>query len=260
MDLFPEVRAAWARVYPYVRITPLDQCFAASGPPSRSGSVHFKYECDQVTGSFKARGAVNKLLSLTADERRRGVVTASTGVAPLYDCVFLLLCLLHVFTVCSVAGNHALAVAHAQHVMASLGRETPCKIFLPRTVALPKLEALQVRNAPIHVIDADDCVASEYAALQYAKEHDSVFVSPYNDIQVAAGQGTAGVEICQALAGRRLPSLVVVVPVGGGGLICGVAAAVKAIVPSAVIVGTQPADNPCMLESVLAGRILAEGL
>jgi threonine dehydratase len=244
-DIYAEVAAAAGRVYPWVRRTPLE------ASPGLGPRAYLKLESEQVTGSFKARGAVNKLAALTPEQRAAGIVTASTG-------------------------NHALAVAYALRTVPGCAA-IPAEIFLPSSVAPVKLAALRAQGAPVRVIDAVDCVASEAAALAHARATGAVFVSPYNDAQVVGGQGTIGLEIVAQLdeadqaaqAGKAGSSsgadgaeggpLVVLVPVGGGGMIAGIAAAVKAARPDALVIGCQPEGNACMLESVRAGRILPEG-
>ena len=239
--LASEVRIAATRVYAdCVHATPLLHSPAFSKLSAGPLHVFLKLESEQVTGSFKARGAANRLLALTPAERTLGIVTASTG-------------------------NHALAVAHALNVAPSL-KGIPAEIYLPRSVAPAKLKRLRDAGAPLRIVDVDDCIGSEMAALARSKETGRIYVSPYADILVAAGQGTAGLEICEQLsrAARQFPDvanhpLVVLVPVGGGGLSSGVAAIIKAERRNSIIIGTQPAGNACMLESVRAGRILLEG-
>jgi threonine dehydratase len=259
--LAAEVSVAASRIPPYIRRTPLDESpLLASQAGARR--VFLKLESEQVTGSFKARGAVNKVLSLGPEERARGVCTASTG-------------------------NHALAVSYALRTLPG-ARQIPALIFLPRSVAPAKLEALRAAGAPLRVVETDDCLQSELAALAHARETKRVFVSPYNDVQVMAGQGTMGVEIVeQAEHAERLERdaavgvgvgvgpgaasaggpgasvggpLVVLVPTGGGGMVAGVAAAVKKALPfpRSIVLAAQPATNACMLESVRAGRVVEE--
>jgi threonine dehydratase len=235
-----EVEQAAARIGPYVRRTPLDYSFSlttiANGGvgSSNNNRIWLKLESEQVTGSFKARGAVNKVISLTVAERVAGIITASTG-------------------------THALAITHA--LAAVPGASTiPAKIFLPRSVKPAKLDALRARKAPLEIIDASDCVASEAAALQAAAQSGAVYVSPYNDAQIIGGQGTLGLEIVEQLpADSASRKLVVVVPVGGGGLITGTAVAVKSRRPDCIVIGVQPDVNDCMIESIKKGGVAAPG-
>lgn len=218
-DAAREVALAAPRIAPYIRETPLEPSPSLSR--ETGGEVHLKLECVQVTGSFKARGALSKLLSLSAGERSRGVVTASTG-------------------------NHGLAVAHA---LALLG--VPGEIFLPGTVSPAKLEALRARGARVRLVDEDPGVV-ETVARRDAELTGRIYVSPYNDPRVIGGQGTVGVELLRRLEGLDA----VLVPVGGGGLIGGIGAYLKQHAPAVRVVGCQPAACPIMAESVRAGRLL----
>ncbi len=218
-DAAREVGLAADRIGPYIRETPLEPSPFLSR--ETGADVHLKLECVQVTGSFKARGALNKLLSLGAAERARGVVAASTG-------------------------NHGLAVAHALALLGIAG-----EIFLPASVSPAKLEGLRARGARVRLVDDDPGVV-ETVARQDADRTGRIYVSPYNDPQVIGGQGTVGVELL-----RQLEELdAVLVPVGGGGLVGGIGAWLKERAPSVRIVGCQPAACPILVESVKAGRLL----
>ena len=218
-DAAREVGLAAHRIGPYIRETPLEPSPFLSR--ETGADVHLKLECVQVTGSFKARGALNKLLSLDAAERARGVVAASTG-------------------------NHGLAVAHALALLGIAG-----EIFLPASVSPAKLEGLRARGARVRLVDDDPGVV-ETVARQDADRTGRIYVSPYNDPQVIGGQGTVGVELL-----RQLEELdAVLVPVGGGGLVGGIGAWLKERAPSVRIVGCQPAACPILVESMKAGRLL----
>lgn len=218
-DAAREVALAADRIGPYIRETPLEPSPFLSR--ETGGDVHLKLECVQITGSFKARGALNKLLSLGAAERARGVVAASTG-------------------------NHGLAVAHALALLGIAG-----EIFLPARVSPAKLEALRARGARVRLVDEDPGVV-ETVARRDAEGTGRIYVSPYNDPQVIGGQGTVGVELLRQLEGLDA----VLVPVGGGGLVGGIGAWLKERAPSVRIVGCQPAACPILVESMKAGRLL----
>ncbi|MGE5230586.1 MAG: threonine/serine dehydratase [Deltaproteobacteria bacterium] len=218
-DAAREVALAARRIGPNIRETPLEPSPSLSR--ETGAEVHLKLESAQVTGSFKARGALNKLLSLSAPERARGVVAASTG-------------------------NHGLAVAHAMALLGVTG-----EIFLPATVSPAKLEGLRTRGARVRLVDEDPGVV-EAVARRDAEATGRIYVSPYNDAQVIGGQGTVGVELVRRLEGLDA----VLVPVGGGGLVGGIGAWLKAQAPQVRIVGCQPAACPIMAESVKAGRLL----
>ena len=182
-----------------------------------------KSEHLQRTGSFKLRGALSKILSLSAEERSLGIVTSSTG-------------------------NHGLGVAQALETLGGRGI-----ICVPEGASSAKLLALSRFDVEIRTLGKE---AGEAEALgrQLADELGMTYISPYNDLDVIAGQGTIGREIVEQLGSRHLDALVV--SVGGGGLISGVAASVKAALPSTRIVGTSPANDAAMAASVRAGRIV----
>jgi threonine dehydratase len=218
-DAAREVSLAEPRIRPHIRETPLEPSAWLSR--ELGAEVYLKLESAQVTGSFKARGALNKLLALGEADRARGVVAASTG-------------------------NHALAVAHA---LAQLGMDG--EIFLPSSVSPAKLEALQLRKARVRLIDEDPGLV-ETIARREAEASGRVYVSPYNDPQVIGGQGTIAVELL-----RQLPQVsAVVVPVGGGGLISGIASFLKRRQPAIRVIGCQPAACAIMARSVEEGRLL----
>lgn len=183
--------------------------------------VWLKLECFQRTGSFKLRGAFNKLSRLSVAERIRGIVTCSTG-------------------------NHALAVAEAAR---DLGLKAV--IVLPENASPGKIAAL--RHYPVelwrHGAVYDD---AERYARQLEQEHGLTFVSPYNDPDIIAGQGTVAVEVFEALPETD----VLLVPVGGGGLLAGMALWAKAVRPSCRIFGVQSAASQALHASFRAGHIV----
>jgi len=181
-------------------------------------SVHLKCESFQKTGSFKARGALNKVLSLDEPERAQGLVTVS-------------------------AGNHAQAVAWAA---ASVG--APCVVVMPSDAPRAKIDAVRGYGAEIVFHDDRDTLFVKLAEVRDARG--LTFVHPFDDPVVLAGAGTAGVEIVE-----DLPDVdVVIVPVGGGGLLGGVATAVKALRPAARIVAVELAAGPGMAPALAAGK------
>jgi threonine dehydratase len=176
--------------------------------------VNLKAECLQRTGSFKVRGATNMIALLTPAERARGVIAVS-------------------------AGNHAQGVA-----IASREAGIRCTVVMPENAALAKVEATQGYGAT--VIQAGRTFAEAAERMRaIAAERDLTIVPPFDDARIIAGQGTLGLEIAQ-----EVPDVdMVLVPVGGGGLIAGVAVAVKALAPRARIVGVQSAAVPGAAES-----------
>jgi threonine dehydratase len=188
----------------------------------RSGAnVFFKLESLQVTNSFKARGAMGKLLSLSKEELSRGVVAASTG-------------------------NHGAAVAYG---LARLGAKGT--VFMPENASEAKVEAIRSWGAEVR-FHSNDGGQTEIFARRYALEQGLVFISPYNDPDVIAGQGTMGFELNRQLA--RIDFLYVTV--GGGGLISGAAGFLKHAQPAVRVVGCQPANDAAMYASVMAGEIV----
>jgi len=225
-----DIRAAAARIDGHVVRTPLvnsPRLAAMSG----AKSVHLKLENQQFTGSFKDRGALNKLLSLTPEEAKRGVIAMS-------------------------AGNHAQGVAyHAQR----LG--IPATIVMPKGTPFTKVERTRSFGAKIE-IEGDTIDAAAVYARQLAQEQNLVFVHPYDDPLIVAGQGTIGFEIMEALPVFDT----LIAPIGGGGLISGIAIAVKSQRPEVEIYGVEADLYPSMhhavkrLEPDNRGQTIADGI
>ncbi|MFV9507665.1 MAG: threonine/serine dehydratase [Oscillochloridaceae bacterium umkhey_bin13] len=211
-----ELLVARQRIHGIAQPTPLELSRPLSG--YTGAEVYLKLECAQVTGSFKLRGATNALL---ADESRWPVVTCS-------------------------AGNHALGIAHA----AALA-DIPATLVLPEGASEAKLAAL--RRYPATIIQRGaDYGAAEAAALQLARDEGMRYISPYNHPAVIAGQGTLGIEILEQLPTAE----VLILGVGGGGLISGVACWAKAINPQIRIIGVQAEASAAMIASLHAGQIV----
>ncbi|MEQ8825955.1 MAG: threonine ammonia-lyase [Filomicrobium sp.] len=193
--------------------------------------IWLKRENLQFTGAFKERGALNKLLQLSEDERKRGVVAMS-------------------------AGNHAQGVAyHAQR----LG--VPAYIVMPEPTPTVKVENTRGHGAEV-LLKGTQLEEAAAFAHRYGEEHGLTFVHPYDDPAVIAGQGTIGLEMMEAV-----PDLdVIIVPIGGGGLISGLAVAAKALKPDIKIVGVQARLYPSMYNAIrgdvlpMRGDTLAEGI
>jgi threonine dehydratase len=214
-----DIIQASTRIAGVARRTPLEYSRWLSSDHKRE--VLLKLECLQVTGSFKLRGAMSKLSRLTADQRARGVLTVS-------------------------AGNHGAAVAHCAEALG-----VDATIVVPESASRAKVEA--IRRYPVTLIERgasyDD---AERAARAMEFESGAVFVSPYNDEDVIAGQGTIAIEMLEVS-----PDLeAILVPVGGGGLIAGVAIAARAIKPSIKIYGVEPEASPTMTASLQAGKVI----
>jgi threonine dehydratase len=212
-----DVQAARTRIEDAIHVTP---CAYSRTLSELSGSRCFvKLENLQMTGSFKERGAANVLALLTPDERARGVITAS-------------------------AGNHGLAVAfHAARL------KIPAVIVMPDWAPLVKVTSARRYGAEVILTGANFDEAYEHAC-RVATARGLVFVHPFDDDRVIAGQGTLGLELLE-----QVPDLdAVIVPVGGGGLIAGVAVAVKAQRPRARVIGVQVEALPAMQRSLAAGH------
>ena len=213
-----DVRAAAERLAGQIRYTPVVAASYLKAPLTEA-SLTLKLELLQVTGSFKARGAMNRLLATPRTELANGIVAAS-------------------------GGNHGLAVARAG---AFAG--VPTTIFLPTNASPAKVEKLRQWGAET-VITGDLWDTTNVEALAFAAKRGAAYFHPFADPLVVAGQGTVGLEILQ-----QDPDVeVVLVAIGGGGLISGVASALKAVKPSVRIVGVEAAGSPTLRDSVQAGR------
>jgi len=214
-DLFRARRA----LEPLIRRTPIEYCRWLS--KLVEADVYLKLENLQLTGSFKIRGALNRLLQLTEEERRRGILTVS-------------------------AGNHGRAVAYGAQL---LGLDAT--VVVPKTAAQTKVEALRQYNVKLLQL-GDNYDEAERQARLLEKEGGKTFISPYNDPGVIGGQGTIGLEMLEAL-----PALdTILVAIGGGGLMAGVALAAKMIKPQLRLVGVEPQNSPSMLRSLQTGSIV----
>jgi len=214
-----DIALASQRLSGYVRETPLQYSNYFS---ERCGAnVWFKLENFQLTGSFKIRGAFNKLLTMDSETLKNGGVAASSG-------------------------NHGAAVATAMRQLGVSGI-----VFVPEQTSSAKVDAIRRAGAEVRFHGTDGLDTEDYARA-YAAEHDMAYLSPYNDWAVVAGQGSCGFEIL-----RQLPDIdAVFVAVGGGGLVSGVASILKATRPQASIVACQPEASAVMTESIRAGEIL----
>ncbi len=211
--------AAEGRIRGRVRETPLVLSEWLS--KIAGGQVYLKLENLQITNSFKLRGAANKLLSLSAPQMRAGVVTASNG-------------------------NHALAVAV---ISGSLG--IPAEVFVSEHIDLVRLDEIRAAGATARVVGGD-CLLAENTARSEGERSGRVYVSPYNDVDVMAGQGSIAVELL-----RQEPELdAVLIAVGGGGLIGGIGSHFKKFAPRTEIVGCWPRNSPAMYECLRAGEIV----
>ena len=218
-DIREEALAAEARIRPYIRETPLE----SSPFLSQKGKckVFLKLENIQISGSFKLRGALNKILALEPQERDKGLMTASSG-------------------------NHGMAFAHITKKFGLNG-----SVILPEIAAETKINALHLYDITVEQ-HGDDCVKAEKYARERAEEKGLTYIPPYNDPHIIGGQATVGIEL-----DRQNPEIdTLLVPVGGGGLISGIAGYLKTSGSPPEIIGCQPLNSRVMYESIKAGRIL----
>ncbi len=200
-----DIRAAAERLRPYLQPTPLENVL---------DGVWLKLENVNKTHSFKVRGALNAILSLSDKERAAGVITASSG-------------------------NHAQGIAYAAHLTG-----TRARVLMPIHTAKKKIAGVKRYGGAVVeiILFGEGYAETEAEARRLESVEGMTYVSPYNDVNVAAGNGTVGLEIMEALPDVER----VIVPVGGGGLISGVATAIKMLYPSVEVIGVNPAVSPDM--------------
>jgi len=213
------IAEAGARIYELARETPIVRI--ENEPRLDSVRAFLKLEHLQTTGSFKLRGATNRIFNLSSKEAAKGVVTSSTG-------------------------NHALGVATAAR-----HRGIDAEVFVSAMISAKKLRIIEDWGARIRQ-SGNEPLEAELAARADAVASERIYISPYNDPFVVAGQGTIGIELLQQLDFVD----VIYIAVGGGGLIGGVGAYVKSVSPSAEIVGCWPENSRVMYECLRAGKIV----
>jgi len=217
-----DIEAARQRIAPHIRKTPTLAYTQLKDGGAGGVSVTLKLELLQAAGSFKARGAMNRLLTLSEGQRGRGIVTAS-------------------------GGNHGLAIARSAHVLGARAQ-----IFLPSNVVPDKVAKLKQWGASVEIVGDvwDDANA---AALAYAERTGATYAHPFSDPVVVAGQGTLGLDVLD-----DMPDVdVILVAIGGGGLISGLSTAVKARRPATRIIGIEPVGSPTLHACLQAGRLVA---
>ncbi len=209
-----DIRAAALRIAPMARVTPLLDAADAAGRPLRLKCEHM-----QPGGAFKIRGAYNMIAQLTADERRRGVITYSSG-------------------------NHGKAMALAANAL-----DAPAVVVMPTTAPQIKVDAVLALGAEL-ILDGTTSLDRQRRAEAEAAARGLTIVPPFDHRWIIAGQGTAGLEIL-----AQCPDVTtVLVPVGGGGLAAGVAAAIKLSRPDVRVIGVEPAGAAAMRASLDAGQ------
>ena len=210
-----DFKKAHESISPYIKYTPLIHSLELS----KNLDVYLKLECLQVTGSFKLRGATNKLLNLTNEQKNKGVIAVSTG-------------------------NHGKGVAHAAK---QIGIKST--IFMSNMVPEHRKKAIESLGAKVEIIGNNSDEADLYAR-EFAKKNNITLVHPFDDLDVIAGQGTVGLEMLEAM-----PDIdSVIIPTSGGGLIGGIALAIKLQKPNVKVIATSMKRGPSMYESLKAGK------
>ncbi len=203
----------------YIRKTPVES--SKHFGEQLKGEIYLKLENQQVTGSFKIRGVLNKLLSLSEEELEKGCLCASSG-------------------------NHGIALAYASKLVG-----TKAKIVVPEGTPTTKIRKLKRYGGEV-TVEGETYDDAEKKAKEIEERENLTFVSSYNDLKVIAGQGTIGLEVLE-----EVPQIdTFVTPIGGGSLISGIAVAAKTIDPDIRVIGVQSAASPFMYESLKVGRIL----
>ncbi len=215
-----DIRAAQDRISGHIRMTPIISPDVLS--ERCNAQVHLKLETLQETGSFKPRGALNRILCLSDEERERGVIAAS-------------------------AGNHAQGVAFAASKSG-----IDALIVMPTQTPLVKISRTRELGARVELFGQTLDEALERAH-HLEQKHGFTFVHPFEDREIIAGQGTVGLELIEQVPGVDA----IVVPIGGGGLISGIATAVKTLNPDVEIYGVQSESAPSMKTSIEAGELVS---
>ena len=216
LEKFEEASELVKKVTNQTKLIFSDYLSEASG-----GKVYLKPENMQHTGAYKIRGAYYKISTLTEEERKKGLITAS-------------------------AGNHAQGVAFA-------AKQFGCKAVIVMPTVTPLIKVNRTKSYGAEVILYGDVYDDAYEyACKLAKEKGYTFVHPFNDLDVATGQGTIAMEIVQ-----ELPTVdYILVPIGGGGLVSGVATLAKMLNPKIKVIGVEPAEAASMTAAVAAGEVV----
>ncbi|MCB1489304.1 MAG: threonine/serine dehydratase [Bauldia sp.] len=216
-----DIEAARDRIAGQVRRTPVVALGQLKSPPPTDARVSLKLESLQVTGSFKARGAMNRLLATPPEQVAKGIVTAS-------------------------GGNHGLAVARTAYAAG-----VPATIFVPTGVSPEKVAKMRAWEAKVEIV-GDEWTKSNAAALDLVAETGAIYFHPFADPLVIAGQGTLALEILD-----DLPDIdAILIAIGGGGLIAGMSTAIRAVRPGIRVVGVEPTGAPTLKACLDAGRLV----
>lgn len=224
------IKNAYINIKEYIRKTPLIHSTYFS--ELCHNNVYLKLENLQLTSAFKIRGALNRMIQLSSEEKAKGIITASSG-------------------------NHAQGIALAAKYLG-----IPAKIVVPINISETKLN--KIKQFDVTIIQEGDFDEIETKARTLSAKENTIYISPYNDINIIAGQATIALEIYEELKNVDI----IIVPIGGGGLISGIAFTAKALNPNIKIIGVQTQGASTMYESWRAGKIvhiqefntIAEGL
>ena len=212
----PSSKISLDNIKNYIEKTPLKHSERLS--KETNSNIFLKLENLQKTGSFKARGALNKILNINSTEK---VVAASSG-------------------------NHGAAVSYALSKKNMIGT-----IYVPKNVKKSKVKNIESFGSKV-IKFGDDCLDAENEAIRLCKENNLTFVSPYNDYDIISGQGTIGVEILE----QNTNIDTVFITVGGGGLISGISSHIKSINPDIKVIGCSPINSSIMINSIKEGKIV----
>ena len=212
----PSSKISLDNIKNYIEKTPLKHSERLS--KETNSNIFLKLENLQKTGSFKARGALNKILNINSTEK---VVAASSG-------------------------NHGAAVSYALSKKNMIGT-----IYVPKNVKKSKVKNIESFGSKV-IKFGDDCLDAENEAIRLCKENNLTFVSPYNDYDIISGQGTIGVEILE----QNTNIDTVFITVGGGGLISGISSYIKSINPDIKVIGCSPINSSIMINSIKEGKIV----
>ena len=222
MITLADVVQARDRIAGHVRLTPVMDLTRAREPLPVGAGVVAKLELHQVTGSFKARGAMSRLTALHADRIAHGIVAAS-------------------------GGNHGVAVARAASVAGQSAR-----IYVPSGVSPAKAAAMRGWGASV-TIAGDEFATADAAARADVGETGATYFHPFADPQVVAGQGTIGLELVEQAGDFDT----LVIAIGGGGLVAGLGTVIRALRPGVRIIGVEPVGSPTLAACLAAGRLVA---
>jgi threonine dehydratase len=216
-----DVLAARGRLGDLIYKTPLEVSLQLN---SSDMKVFLKLECHQTVKSFKIRGALNKVASLSAAEKNRGIITVSSG-------------------------NHGAGVAYAAKLLGGI----PTQVFVPTITPASKIEKIKYYGAKV-VMTGTDYNETQRGAEEFMQREKLTYIDPCSDVEVIAGQGTIALEILE-----QNPALdTIVVPIGGGGLITGIGVVMKELKPAVRVIGVQTKSCPAMIQSLQDGKWYGE--